>query len=62
MRYPLEIIETVAGRPADKPLSVRISSVDGAEGVVADQIAAIEARRGAPTDRFLRRLLVATAA
>ena len=52
MRYPLEIIETVrAAWPADKPLSVRISSVDGVEGglELADQIAfAIEAKaRGA---------------
>jgi 2,4-dienoyl-CoA reductase-like NADH-dependent reductase (Old Yellow Enzyme family) len=42
MRYPLEIIETVrAAWPADKPLSVRISSVDGVEGglVLDDQIA-----------------------
>jgi 2,4-dienoyl-CoA reductase-like NADH-dependent reductase (Old Yellow Enzyme family) len=42
MRYPLEIIETVrAAWPADKPLSVRISSVDGVEGglELADQIA-----------------------
>jgi len=48
MRYPLEIIETVrAAWPADKPLSVRISSVDGVEGglELADQIAfAREAR------------------
>jgi 2,4-dienoyl-CoA reductase-like NADH-dependent reductase (Old Yellow Enzyme family) len=48
MRYPLEIIETVrAAWPADKPLSVRISSVDGVEGGLdlADQIAfAVEAR------------------
>jgi 2,4-dienoyl-CoA reductase-like NADH-dependent reductase (Old Yellow Enzyme family) len=52
MRYPLEIIETVrAAWPADKPLSVRISSVDGVEGglELPDQIAfAIEAKaRGA---------------
>ena len=42
MRYPLEIIETVrAAWPADKPLSVRISSVDGVDGglELADQIA-----------------------
>ena len=42
MRYPLEIIETVrAAWPADKPLSVRISSVDGVEGGLEldDQIA-----------------------
>ena len=42
MRYPLEIIETVrAAWPADKPLSVRISSVDGVEGglTLPDQIA-----------------------
>lgn len=42
MRYPLEIIETVrAAWPADKPLTVRISSVDGIEGglELADQIA-----------------------
>jgi len=42
MRHPLEIIETVrAAWPADKPLSVRISSVDGIEGglVLEDQIA-----------------------
>ena len=42
MRYPLEIIETVrAAWPADKPLSVRISSVDGVEGglELADQVA-----------------------
>ena len=41
MRYPLEIIETVrAAWPADKPLSVRISSVDGVEGglELSDQI------------------------
>jgi len=41
MRYPLEIIETVrAAWPADKPLSVRISSVDGVEGglELADQV------------------------
>jgi len=41
MRYPLEIIETVrAAWPAEKPLSVRISSVDGVEGglELADQI------------------------
>ena len=52
MRYPLEIIETVrAAWPADKPLSVRISSVDGVEGglELADQVAfAVEAKaRGA---------------
>jgi 2,4-dienoyl-CoA reductase-like NADH-dependent reductase (Old Yellow Enzyme family) len=52
MRYPLEIIETVrAAWPADKPLSVRISSVDGVDGGVdlADSVAfAIEAKaRGA---------------
>jgi 2,4-dienoyl-CoA reductase-like NADH-dependent reductase (Old Yellow Enzyme family) len=52
MRYPLEIIETVrAAWPADRPLAVRISSVDGVEGglELADQIAfAIEAKaRGA---------------
>jgi 2,4-dienoyl-CoA reductase-like NADH-dependent reductase (Old Yellow Enzyme family) len=52
MRFPLEIIETVrAAWPADKPLSVRISSVDGIDGGVdlADSIAfAIEAKaRGA---------------
>ncbi len=42
MRYPLEIIETVrAAWPADKPLSVRVSSVDGVDGglELADQIA-----------------------
>jgi 2,4-dienoyl-CoA reductase-like NADH-dependent reductase (Old Yellow Enzyme family) len=42
MRYPLEIIETVrAAWPAGKPLSVRISSVDGVEGGLdlADQVA-----------------------
>ena len=42
MRYPLEIIETVrAAWPKDRPLSVRISSVDGVEGglELADQIA-----------------------
>ncbi|MBR0752936.1 NADH:flavin oxidoreductase/NADH oxidase [Bradyrhizobium jicamae] len=42
MRYPLEIIETVrAAWPADKPLSVRISSVDGVDGGLQldDQIA-----------------------
>jgi 2,4-dienoyl-CoA reductase-like NADH-dependent reductase (Old Yellow Enzyme family) len=48
MRYPLEIIETVrAAWPADKPLAVRISTVDGVEGglELADQVAfAIEAR------------------
>jgi 2,4-dienoyl-CoA reductase-like NADH-dependent reductase (Old Yellow Enzyme family) len=41
MRYPLEIIETVrAAWPVEKPLSVRISSVDGVEGglELADQI------------------------
>lgn len=41
MRYPLEIIETVrAAWPGDKPLSVRISSVDGVEGglELGDQI------------------------
>ncbi len=33
MRFPLEIIATVrAAWPADKPLSVRVSSVDGIEG------------------------------
>jgi 2,4-dienoyl-CoA reductase-like NADH-dependent reductase (Old Yellow Enzyme family) len=33
MRFPLEVIETVrAAWPADRPLSVRISSVDGVEG------------------------------
>jgi 2,4-dienoyl-CoA reductase-like NADH-dependent reductase (Old Yellow Enzyme family) len=52
MRYPLEIIETVrAAWPADKPLSVRISSVDGVDGGVdlADSVAfATEAKaRGA---------------
>lgn len=48
MRYPLEIIETVrAAWPADRPLAVRISSVDGVEGglELADQVAfAIEAK------------------
>ena len=48
MRYPLEIIETVrAAWPADRPLSVRISSVDGVEGglELADQVAfAVEAK------------------
>ena len=42
MRYPLEIIETVrAAWPADRPLAVRISSVDGVDGglVLEDQIA-----------------------
>jgi len=42
MRYPLEIIETVRRAwPADKPLSVRISSVDGVDGGVelADSVA-----------------------
>jgi 2,4-dienoyl-CoA reductase-like NADH-dependent reductase (Old Yellow Enzyme family) len=42
MRYPLEIIETVrAAWPTDKPLSVRVSSVDGVDGglELADQIA-----------------------
>ncbi|MFB9268242.1 NADH:flavin oxidoreductase/NADH oxidase [Bradyrhizobium erythrophlei] len=42
MRYPLEIIETVrAAWPADRPLSVRISSVDGVDGglQLEDQIA-----------------------
>jgi 2,4-dienoyl-CoA reductase-like NADH-dependent reductase (Old Yellow Enzyme family) len=42
MRHPLEIIETVrAAWPAEKPLSVRISSVDGVEGGLDldDQIA-----------------------
>jgi 2,4-dienoyl-CoA reductase-like NADH-dependent reductase (Old Yellow Enzyme family) len=42
MRYPLEIIETVRGAwPDDKPLAVRISSVDGVEGglELADQVA-----------------------
>jgi 2,4-dienoyl-CoA reductase-like NADH-dependent reductase (Old Yellow Enzyme family) len=42
MRYPIEIIETVrAAWPADRPLSVRISSVDGVEGglTLPDQIA-----------------------
>jgi 2,4-dienoyl-CoA reductase-like NADH-dependent reductase (Old Yellow Enzyme family) len=42
MRYPLEIIETVrAAWPAEKPLSVRISAVDGIDGglELADQIA-----------------------
>ncbi|MGB3864039.1 MAG: NADH:flavin oxidoreductase/NADH oxidase [Xanthobacteraceae bacterium] len=35
MRFPLEIIETVrAAWPADRPLSVRISSVDGVDGGV----------------------------
>jgi 2,4-dienoyl-CoA reductase-like NADH-dependent reductase (Old Yellow Enzyme family) len=35
MRHPLEIIETVrAAWPADKPLSVRVSSVDGVDGGV----------------------------
>lgn len=41
MRYPLEIIETVrAAWPADRPLSVRISTVDGVEGglELADQV------------------------
>jgi 2,4-dienoyl-CoA reductase-like NADH-dependent reductase (Old Yellow Enzyme family) len=52
MRYPLEIIETVrAAWPADKPLSVRISSVDGIDGGVdlADSVAfVVEAKaRGA---------------
>jgi 2,4-dienoyl-CoA reductase-like NADH-dependent reductase (Old Yellow Enzyme family) len=52
MRYPLEIIETVRSVwPDDKPLSVRISSVDGVEGglELADQVAfAAEAKaRGA---------------
>ena len=52
MRYPLEIIETVrAAWPADKPLAVRISTVDGVEGGLdlADQVAfAVEAKaRGA---------------
>ena len=33
MRFPLEIVETVrAAWPADRPLFVRISSVDGVEG------------------------------
>jgi 2,4-dienoyl-CoA reductase-like NADH-dependent reductase (Old Yellow Enzyme family) len=48
MRYPLEIIETVrAAWPADKPLAVRISTVDGVEGglELADQVAfAVEAK------------------
>jgi len=42
MRYPLEIIETVrAAWPAERPLSVRISSVDGVDGglTLEDQIA-----------------------
>ena len=42
MRYPLEIIETVRKAwPDDKPLSVRISSVDGVDGGLdlADSIA-----------------------
>jgi 2,4-dienoyl-CoA reductase-like NADH-dependent reductase (Old Yellow Enzyme family) len=42
MRYPLEILETVrAAWPADLPLSVRISSVDGIEGGIdlADSVA-----------------------
>ena len=52
MRYPLEIIETVrAAWPAEKPLAVRISSVDGVEGglELADQVEfAVEAKaRGA---------------
>jgi 2,4-dienoyl-CoA reductase-like NADH-dependent reductase (Old Yellow Enzyme family) len=52
MRYPLEIIEIVrAAWPADKPLAVRISAVDGVEGglELADQVAfAVEAKaRGA---------------
>lgn len=52
MRYPLEIIETVrAAWPADKPLAVRISTVDGVEGglELADQVAfAVETKaRGA---------------
>lgn len=48
MRYPLEIIETVrAAWPAERPLSVRISSVDGIDGglTLEDQVAfAREAR------------------
>lgn len=52
MRFPLEVIETVrAAWPQDRPLSVRISSIDGVEGGVAieDSVAfACEAKaRGA---------------
>lgn len=52
MRYPLEILETVrAAWPADLPLSVRISSVDGIDGGIdlSDSVAfATEAKaRGA---------------
>ena len=42
MRYPLEVLETVrAAWPANLPLSVRISSVDGIEGGIdlADSVA-----------------------
>ncbi|HVV42823.1 MAG TPA: NADH:flavin oxidoreductase/NADH oxidase [Nitrobacter sp.] len=42
MRYPLEILETVrAAWPSDRPLSVRISSVDGIDGGIdlADSVA-----------------------
>ncbi len=59
MRYPLEIIETVrAAWPADKPLAVRISTVDGVEGglELADQVAF--ARRGQGTRRRSDRLFL----
>jgi 2,4-dienoyl-CoA reductase-like NADH-dependent reductase (Old Yellow Enzyme family) len=60
MRYPLEIIETVrAAWPADRPLSVRISSVDGVEGGLdlADQVAFAREAKARGADRlFLGRI------
>jgi 2,4-dienoyl-CoA reductase-like NADH-dependent reductase (Old Yellow Enzyme family) len=61
MKHPLEIIETVRGVwPADRPLFVRISSVDGIDGGIdiADSVAFVnEAKARGGCDRlFVRRL------
>ena len=54
MRYPLEMIETVrSGWPQEKPLSVRISSVDGVEGGRGAGRPVAYARRGEGARRRL---------
>lgn len=53
MKYPLEIIETVrAAWPEDRPLFVRISSVDGVDGGIdiADSVAFVSAAKARGTD------------
>ena len=53
MRFPLQVIETVRGAwPADKPLFVRVSAVDGLEGGIelADTIAFASEAKARGTD------------